>query len=78
MPFDRAIDVRVEKVFKIGDDRLGLYADMLNLFNTTVITGIQTRYPNVVVTGISTPIPGGAPGSVSAPRQVNLGARWTF
>ena len=78
MPFDRAIDVRVEKVFKIGDDRLGLYADMLNLFNTTVITGIQNRYPNVVVTGISAPIVGGAPGAVSAPRQVNLGARWTF
>jgi hypothetical protein len=78
MPFDRAIDLRVEKVFRFGDDRLGVYADMLNLFNTTVITGIQNRYPSVVVTGIAAPIPGGAPGAVSAPRQVNLGARWMF
>lgn len=59
-------------------DRVGIYADMLNLANASVITGIQTRYPSVTVTGIANPILGGAPGSVSAPRQINLGARWFF
>jgi hypothetical protein len=78
MPAERVVDLRLEKVFRLGDDRLGLYVDMLNLTNATVITGIQNRYPSVTVTGIAAPIPGGAPGSVNAPRQVNLGARWTF
>jgi hypothetical protein len=78
MPADRTFDLRLEKVFQIGGDRVGIYADMLNLANASVITGIQTRFPSVTVTGIPNPILGGAPGSVNAPRQINLGARWSF
>jgi len=78
MPAERVLDLRLEKVFAIGSDRIGLYADLLNMTNASTITGIQTRYPSVTITGIPEPVPGGAPGAVIAPRQINLGARWSF
>ena len=78
MPVENVLDLRLEKVLAFGNDRIGLYADLLNLANASTITGIQTRYPNITITGVANPVVGGAPGSVIAPRQVNVGARWSF
>ena len=59
-------------------DRLGVYADMLNLFNASTITGIQTRVPERHDHRRPESGQRRAPGSIIAPRQINIGARWSF
>ena len=78
-PAERVVDLSAEKVFKVTDrDRIGVYVQALNAFNASTITSTQNRFPSTSITGISTPILFGSPGAVIAPRQVNIGARWTF
>ncbi len=78
MPVESVVDLRLEKVFALNTrDRIGVYADMLNLFNASTIIGIQSRYPSVTITGVGS-VAGGAPGSIIAPRQINIGGRWSF
>jgi outer membrane receptor protein involved in Fe transport len=72
------LDLRLEKVFKIGggDDRLGLYADITNVFNTAWINDVQQRFPSRDIEGSTVPFEG--PTSVTPSRQLTLAARWSF
>jgi TonB dependent receptor-like, beta-barrel len=77
------LDLRFEKIFKIGagSDRLSVYVDLRNAFNASNVTDAQDRYPEIGVIG-SDGQPAtaafGAPATVVDPRQLTLGARWSF
>jgi hypothetical protein len=78
---ENILDLRLEKIFNIGTsrkNRLAVYADITNALNETVITGVQVRTPSLAVAGVDDPVVFGAPTGVIAPRQVTLGARWSF
>ena len=63
-------DVRLEKRFGIGMGSLSAVADVFNLFNAgEVIEVSQLRLDHPLYN---------KPSRVQAPRQVRLGARWTF
>jgi len=70
------MDLRFEKVFQVGANRLGLYLDAENLLNAGFITAVQTRNPSVSISGTSVPL-GGAT-SVTTARQLTFGGRWSF
>ena len=81
------LDLRVEKIFKVGggDHRLAVYSDILNALNTDTISAVFTRVPTTTVfnpppaaVGSTTAVPFGGPASIVAPRQIQLGARWSF
>jgi hypothetical protein len=86
LPTDNVLDLRLEKVFNIGgNNRLAVFSDFLNVTNTGTVTGRLTRVPTTALflpapaePGTTAPIAFEAPSSVSAPRQINLGARWSF
>lgn len=80
LPNESVLDLRLEKLFKFGGrgDRLAIYSDITNVFNKEVITSVQERFPNRTITGIPTPVPFDAPATIIAPRQFQLGARWSF
>ena len=75
-PIENLLDVRIEKVFKIGLGHLGLYADITNVFNASQITEVQTRVPKQTVEDVD--LAYGTPTVLVAPRQVILAARWSF
>jgi len=80
---ENVLDLRVEKLFKLGagSDRVSVYADLKNLFNKSVITSVNERYPSVssiAPDGSSTSIPFAGATGIIAPRQLILGARWSF
>lgn len=70
------VDLRLEKVFNVGFNRFGLYADIENLFNVGTVTGRQNRYPFLAISG--TNVPFGGPTAVTAARQTTFGVRWSF
>jgi hypothetical protein len=70
------MDIRFEKVFNVGANRLGLYLDAENLFNAGFMTGVQTRNPSVSISGTSVPL--GGVTAITAPRQLTFGGRWSF
>jgi predicted RecA/RadA family phage recombinase len=70
------IDLRLEKVFNVGDNRFGLYVDGENLFNAGFKTAVQTRNPSATISGTSVPL--GGVTAVTAPRQFTFGGRWSF
>lgn len=74
------LDLRLEKIFRVGQgrDRISAYADFQNVFNTGTITGIQNRHPSVSIAGYADPVEFGAPSAVTPPRAVLLGLRWSF
>jgi hypothetical protein len=76
------LDLRLEKVFKIGDrDNVGVYLDIRNLFNADMVTEAIDRYPSsatVDAEGNSVDVPFGAASGLVDPRQVTLGLRWSF
>ena len=83
LPKEGILDLRLEKVFKVGarGDRIGLFTDITNVFNKTVVTSAQTRYPSLGTTtpsGQSVTVQFGGPAAINAPRQIQLTARWTF
>jgi hypothetical protein len=76
---ERIVDLSFEKVLPLsGRDKLGIYAQILNAFNASTITSTQNRVPSTAIAGVSTPILYGAPGTVIAARQINIGGRWSF
>ena len=78
-PAERIVDLSFEKIVPLNTrDKLGLYLQVLNAFNASTITSTQNRVPSTSISGIASPILFGAPGTIIAPRQVNIGARWTF
>lgn len=77
-PTRKLLNLRLEKSFTTaGSNRFGVFADIVNLTNSSVITDIQDRYPSVSITGVG-PVAFGAPRAITAPRQISLGARWSF
>jgi hypothetical protein len=78
-PAERIVDLSFEKVIPLtGRDRLGVYMQILNAFNASTITSTQNRVPNVSIAGVENPVLYGAPGTIFAARQINIGARWSF
>jgi hypothetical protein len=82
LPRDITLDLRLEKEFSLGGrDRLGIFADIINVTNRSTITAYLTRVPSTAVTtgpGESVDLPFEAPGSIIAPRQAQIGFRWAF
>jgi hypothetical protein len=70
------LDLRLEKVFTVGTNRLGLYLDAENLFNSGFVTGVNARYPSVSIAGTTVPL--GGVTAITAPRQLTFGGRWSF
>ena len=70
--FYNELDLRVEKVFQYAGNRFGVYADVMNVFNTATILSREAQYPS------SGGIAFLAPLTVQGARQVSFGARWSF
>lgn len=70
------MDLRFEKVFQVGANRLGLYLDAENMLNAGFVTGVQTRYPSVSISGTTVPL--GGVTSITSARQLTFGGRWSF
>jgi len=77
-PSERVLDLRLEKIFKVGaaKNRLALYADITNVFNADAATDLQYRVPERVI-GLET-VAFGSPTALLSPRQATFGARWSF
>jgi hypothetical protein len=67
-PTLKTMDLRVSKFFKVQQHRFEVIGDFFNLFNTSVVTGVN---PN---SGTSF----GKPTDILGPRVFRLGTRWTF
>lgn len=76
LSFSNQVDLRVEKAFQQAGHRLGIFADMTNLFNNATITGVQTRFPSTSIGGHTVLYQ--APTRVQGARQITFGAHWTF
>ena len=74
--FFHQVDLRAEKALTIQTHRFGIYADILNLFNTATVTTRQARYPNTTISGNTVAYK--APTVVQGARQVTFGGRWMF
>ena len=81
----KVFDLRLEKVFNVGANRLGLYMDAENLFNSAFPTGVQTRNPQATVNYVGannqaaqTVVLLGAPTTINVARQITFGGRWSF
>jgi Carboxypeptidase regulatory-like domain/TonB dependent receptor-like, beta-barrel len=72
------LDLRFDKMFKVGNrgDRFSVYCDIANAFNAGTVTRVVDRYPSLSIGGNSVDFEGAR--TVIAPRQVTLGARWSF
>lgn len=73
-----ALDLRAEKIFNLGDDRISVYADLTNVFNAGTVTRVLQRFPSTTIGGIARPVPFGAPAAITPARALTLGARWSF
>jgi hypothetical protein len=69
------LDMRLQKAFDLGKGaKFEVFADLLNLFNTSAYDGIQSR-------NSADAVPGGAFGAPTAfvlPRRAMVGAKFTF
>ncbi len=81
----KVFDLRLEKVFNTGANRLGLYLDAENLFNSGFATSVQTRNPSGAVNFVNaagnadtTTVLLGNPLAINVPRQLTFGGRWSF
>ena len=74
--FSHNVDLRAEKAFRVEGHRFGVYADIVNLFNTASVTSRQARYPSTTISGSTVAYK--APTAVQGARQVTLGGRWMF
>jgi hypothetical protein len=74
------LDLRIEKNFSApGSNRIGIYADIENISNRGGLTNVVTRPTSATLADGSTfPLPFGTPAGVQNPRQVRIGARWSF
>ncbi len=72
------LDLRLEKIFKFGEDRISVYADVQNVFNAGTVTAVNGRYPNLSIAGYDKPVDFGGPTAITPPRKLLLGARWSF
>ena len=84
LPAESVLDLRFEKVFSIGGThRLAFFGDFLNLLNAGTVITRNARVPSVATlipdgSGDSVDVPFEGPQALLAPRQLMLGARWSF
>jgi hypothetical protein len=91
LPNQNILDLRLDKIFKIrsGTDRISVYVDIANVFNTNTINEVRTRLDPTTLGSAATVVPPGhdpcpcdvpfeGPLSIVPPRQLTLGARWSF
>ncbi len=74
-------DLRLEKVFNVGFHRFGVYLDVQNLLNQSIVTARQTRYPSRNLPGPNGEdniVDFGDPTAVTGARQFTIGGRWSF
>jgi hypothetical protein len=85
-PFNQT-DIRFEKVFTVGFHRFGVYADIVNLFNQSIVTARQNRWPNrnFPVPDPNNPgsfvdniVEANGPVSMMPAVQATFGLRWSF
>jgi len=74
--FYNQFDLRAEKAFTVDTHRFGIYADIVNLFNSGAVLTRQARFPSAVIDDETVLYK--APTSVLGARQVTFGARWMF
>jgi len=53
-----ALDLRLEKIFKVGSggDRVAVHADITNLWNASTILTVNRRYPSLGIAGFDDPM----------------------
>ena len=80
LPTFNRLDLRLEKNFTApGSNRIGIYADISNVFNKGIITNVVTRTTAATLADGSTfDLPYNTPGGIQQARQVRIGARWSF
>ena len=86
LPTVNILDLRAEKIFTVAKDhKISVYADIFNALNNDTITsvfnnvgGTSVFNPPPAAVGSTTVVPYNGPASVTAPRQIQIGARWTF
>jgi hypothetical protein len=87
LPTEHILDVRLEKIFRVGsrNDRIAVYADFLNLTNRGTVLARLNRVPSTTLflpppaePGTTQAVPFEAPSLIEQPRRVILGARWSF
>jgi hypothetical protein len=78
VPTRTVMDVRLERAFGVRHGRLGIYADVTNVFNASTTVSAQTRVPDASIPGFDQPVAFGAPAAILPARQVALGARFSF
>ena len=78
MPTRTVLDLRLEKVLRLGRGRLGVFADLINAFNASTVVAVQDRVPSASIPGFEEPVPFGAPSAMLPARQLFLGARLSF
>ena len=68
-----------------GSNRLSIFGDFLNVTNSGTVIGRLARVPSTTLPlpppaelGTTDAIAFEAPSAIRAPRQINLGARWSF
>ncbi len=76
LPMDKQLTLRLEKVFSTGVHRFGLYADIANAFNSSIVTGVVGLVDGTTILGQRVPFE--TPTSLIAARQATLGVRWSF
>jgi hypothetical protein len=73
------LDLRLEKTFDFSANRIGIYADFQNIFNRGTVTETITRPQSVtLIDGSTFPLPFDTPAEIQDPRQIRIGARWSF
>ena len=80
LPNLRQLDLRIEKNFTLGgSNRIGIYSDLANIFNQGIVNNVVTRSTTATLPdGTAFPLPYDTPGGLQAPRQIRIGARWSF
>jgi len=79
LPALTQLDLRLEKAFTFAGDKIGIYADLQNILNRGTVTNVITRPQSVTLPdGSVFPLPFNTPATVQDPRQIRIGARWSF
>jgi Carboxypeptidase regulatory-like domain len=79
LPTLTQLDLRLEKTFSFEANRIGIYADFQNIANSGTVTSRITRPTSVTLLDSTVfPLPFDTPATVQNPRQIRIGARWSF
>ena len=76
LPNITVLDLRLAKDVRLGPVGLTVSADVFNVFNTAYADEVQQRVPARSIEGFDVLFE--SPTSIEYPRQLTLGARWSF